>query len=393
MILCLVCYFLLQSGGRKRSCSVKIRASVSFHFWSSGSEWKIFANDPEERHTDILSFCYLVYPRRAPHDSEDRSHLLSIPHSLVTRTHKAAVAEKMQCQREKIFILILFAALSHRVTQAKVMDMVPNAVDDQYTHCRVQMLKKVVEGGLLEEELKGSIEYSSAWGAKQCTKLIPGGVKQHTAALVAYGHGGNVFRKIFNNAVETQGGNVNVYNREFRFKSLHFLLMDAMRLLKTEKCQTVFRGTNQEYEAEVGSEVRFGRFTSTRAKRSNSEEDVSDNGILFNITSCTVVNMDEYSCFSESIDQLISPAEVFRVAEVKNVRNTDHKHREIVLTSSRTHSIDSIRDCYLFPRSPTSTSPPSITPKGSSTQWLGSSLSVLVVVSLSISLITRTDRL
>lgn len=299
----------------------------------------------------------------------------------------------MQGQREKIFILILFAALSHRVTQAKVMDMVPNAVDDQYTRCRVQMLKKVVEGGLLEEELKGSIEYSSAWRAKQCPKLIPGGIKQHTAALVAYGHGGHVFRKIFNNAVETQGGNVNVYNREFRFKSLHFLLMDAMRLLKTEKCQTVFRGSNQEYEAQVGSEVRFGRFTSTRAKRSNSEEDVSDNGILFNITSCTVVNIDEYTCFSESIDQLISPAEIFRVVEVKNVNNEDHKDREIVLTSSRTHSIDSIRDCYLFPRSPTSTSPPSIIPKGSSTQWLGSSLSVLVVVSLSISLITRTDHL
>uniref|UniRef100_A0A674ENF0 NAD(P)(+)--arginine ADP-ribosyltransferase n=1 Tax=Salmo trutta TaxID=8032 RepID=A0A674ENF0_SALTR len=270
-----------------------------------------------------------------------------------------------------------------------LMDMVPNAVDDQYTHCRVQMLKKVVDGGLLEEELKGSIEYSSAWREKQCPKLIPGGVKEHTAALVAYGHGGEKFRKIFNNAVETQGGNVTVYNREFRFKSLHFLLMDAMRLLKTEKCQTVFRGSNQEYEAQVGSEVRFGRFTSTRAKRSESEEETSNNRILFNITSCTVVNMDEYSCFPESIDQLISPAEVFRVAEVKNVRNEDHEYREIVLTSSRTHSIDSIRDCYLFP----STSRPSITPKGSSTQWLGSSLSVLVVVSLSISLITRTDHI
>ncbi|XP_045572628.1 uncharacterized protein isoform X3 [Salmo salar] len=37
-------------------------------------------------------------------------------------------------------------------------------------------------------------------------------------------------------------------------------------------------------------------------------------------------------------------------------------------------------------RSPTSTSPPSIIPKGSSTQWLGCSLSVLVVVSLYLSL-------
>uniref|UniRef100_A0A4W5LQL9 NAD(P)(+)--arginine ADP-ribosyltransferase n=2 Tax=Hucho hucho TaxID=62062 RepID=A0A4W5LQL9_9TELE len=298
----------------------------------------------------------------------------------------------MQGQREKIFILILVAALSHGVTQAKVMDMVPNAVDDQYTHCREQMLKKVVEGDLLEKELKGSQVYSSAWGAKQCKTLIPGGVKQHTDALGAYEHGGEKFRKMFNDAVETKGGNVNVYIGDFRFKFLHFLLMDAMRLLKTENCQTVFRGSSKRYEAQVGSEVRFGRFTSTKAERSDSEEAATDNGILFNITSCTVVNVDEYTCSSESIDQLISPAEVFRVAEVKNVSNEDHAYREIVLTSSRTHSIDSIRDCYLFPRS-TSTSPPSITPKGSSTQWLGSSLSVLVVVSLSNSLITRTDHL
>uniref|UniRef100_A0A8C7PJ64 NAD(P)(+)--arginine ADP-ribosyltransferase n=1 Tax=Oncorhynchus mykiss TaxID=8022 RepID=A0A8C7PJ64_ONCMY len=270
------------------------------------------------------------------------------------------------------------------------MDMVPNAVDDQYTHCREQMLKKVVEGGLLEEELKGSLEYRDVWGAKQCTKLIPGGVKQHTDALVSYGHGGNEFRNMFNQAVETQGGNVTVYNGNFQFKSLHFLLMDAMRLLKTENCQTVFRGSSKEYEAQVGSEVRFGRFTTTKAKRSDAEESASDNGILFNIISCTVVNIDEYTCFSDSIDQLISPAEVFRVAEVKNVRNKDHEYREIVLTSSRTHSIDI---CLCLTRSPTSTSPPSITPKGSSTQWLGSSLSVLVVVSLSISLITRTDDL
>ncbi|CAB1328164.1 unnamed protein product, partial [Coregonus sp. 'balchen'] len=329
------------------------------------SEWKICANAPEERHTDILSFCDLSYPRRAPHYSED----------------EGAIAGKMQGQREKIFILILVAALSHMVTPLpKQMDMAPNAVDEQYTHCREQMLEKVLEGGLLKEELNSSPEYSAAWGVKQCTKLIPGGVKEHTTALVAYGHGGNAFRKNFNNAVENQGGNVNVYNGNFQFKSLHFLLMDAMRLLKPNKCQTVFRGSIKMYEAQVGSEVRFGRFTSTKAKRSDSEEVATDNGSLFNINSCTVVNVENYTCFSESIDQLISPAEVFRVAEVKSVSNEDHEYREIVLTSSRTHSIDSVRDCYLFPRSPTSMSPPSIIPTGSSTQWLGSSLSVLVAV-------------
>uniref|UniRef100_A0A674ENF5 NAD(P)(+)--arginine ADP-ribosyltransferase n=1 Tax=Salmo trutta TaxID=8032 RepID=A0A674ENF5_SALTR len=144
------------------------------------------------------------------------------------------------------------------------------------------------------------------------------------------------------------GGNVNVYNGDFRLKSLHFLMMVAMRLLRTEKCQTVFRGSSKKYEAQAVSEVRFGRFTSTRAKRSNSQESATNNGTLFNITSCTVVNVDAHTCDSESIEQLFSSAEVFSMAEVyEGVNNEDEEYSENVLTNSRIHGN---HDCYLFSR-------------------------------------------
>ena len=38
------------------------------------------------------------------------------------------------------------------------------------------------EGCLLKAELNAIMEYHAAWEAKQCTMLIPGSVKEHTAA-------------------------------------------------------------------------------------------------------------------------------------------------------------------------------------------------------------------
>ncbi|CAB1328163.1 unnamed protein product, partial [Coregonus sp. 'balchen'] len=171
-------------------------------------------------------------------------------------------------------------------------------------------------------------------GGKALYKVNPRkcqGIYGCIGGLRAWGKG---FPKDFNNVVETQGGNVNVCNGDFRFKSLHFLLMDAMRLLKANNCQTVFCGSSKKYKAQVGSEVQFGRFTSTKANRADSEDAALDDGTLFNITSCTVVNVDAHTW-------------VFRVAEVYEVVNNDdeEKYREIVLTTSRTHSN---HDCYLF---------------------------------------------
>uniref|UniRef100_A0A3P9AL59 NAD(P)(+)--arginine ADP-ribosyltransferase n=1 Tax=Esox lucius TaxID=8010 RepID=A0A3P9AL59_ESOLU len=267
-------------------------------------------------------------------------------------------------------------------SQEKKMDMAPNAVDDQYIECRDEMLKKVQ--GVLEKEQKDSPEDYNTWAESQkCTQTIPGGVKEHTAALVFYGNKGHRFEKKFNNAVATLGANFSVYE-SFQFKSLHFLLMDAMRLLKTGKCKTVFHGSEQKYTAQVGSEVRFGTFTSASDQMTaEKEKAISESGTLFNITSCTAVNIEKYACIPEWIEMLVSPAEVFKVVEVKVSGRVNEKHTEIVLTSSRNVSN---HDCFLFP-----SYPPTTAPTGASTQQFSSSIYRLVTVSLVISLFTRTS--
>ncbi|XP_028460720.1 ecto-ADP-ribosyltransferase 5 isoform X2 [Perca flavescens] len=159
--------------------------------------------------------------------------------------------------RKLLLAAIIFTALNYKVTSAKTLDMAPDAVDDLYDGCRKEAMKKFINLGLLRKELNSSEGFRKAWSANtQCTKLIPGGTKEHTAALLAYAKDTD-FAKTFDNAVETMGGNVSTYENHFHFKSLHFLLMDSMLLLNPKKdCKTVYV-LQDEYKTQKGSKTIF----------------------------------------------------------------------------------------------------------------------------------------
>lgn len=206
-------------------------------------------------------------------------------------------------------------------------------------------------GGLLRKELDASSSFSQTWRRGDepvCEKQIPGGNKHHTTALQAYGNADNNFRKLFNDLVYSKGSNTTTYVDGFPFKSLHFLLMDAFRLANGRmSCTTLFYGTKNQYAAKPDAEVRFGKFIRAEEKHSDVTERVIDGGTVFNITSCSIVKMDDYTCRSEDTNYLISPNEAFRVKGVRNVDNDDETYTEITLTHTR---IISNHDCYLFPR-------------------------------------------
>ncbi|XP_034044693.1 T-cell ecto-ADP-ribosyltransferase 1 [Thalassophryne amazonica] len=250
-------------------------------------------------------------------------------------------------KRKVVLAGIIFTALYLNVT-AKVLDMATDAVDDLYRGCRDKALEKVVRSGLLQEELNKSETFRNAWSTNaQCTKLIPGGVKEHTAALWAYVNGNREFRKLFNNEVETTAVNVSTYHTNFHFKSLHFLLTDSINLLQTDECSTVYRAVDYKYTMQKGSTVRFGRFTIGRLNYEEllEEEDIGGvGGVLFNITTCFSVKLDV--CKPKDDHVLISPSEVFRVDDIKNINN---EYDEIVLMHS---TLLSNRNCYIFSRSP-----------------------------------------
>lgn len=220
----------------------------------------------------------------------------------------------------------------------KLLDMAPDAVDYMYDGCRKEAMETFIHSGLLKQELNASEGFQKAWSAKTtCSKLIPGGTKEHTDALLAYADGDTDFTKTFDKAVETMGGNVSTYENDFHFKSLHFLLMDSMSLPNPkEKCKTVHVVTD-EYTAKKGSKVRFGKFTKVQSSYSAAQSMTDlDAQVIFNITSCFFVNLGDNICSEEKDMVLLSPAEVFTVEAVNAAtdKRNDGEYTEIVLKHS-----------------------------------------------------------
>ncbi|XP_054460708.1 ecto-ADP-ribosyltransferase 5 [Anoplopoma fimbria] len=254
------------------------------------------------------------------------------------------------------------------VGSAKLMDMAPDAVDYTYNGCRKEAMEKFINLGLLRQELNNNEEFQKAWdhASTDCLKLIPGGTKEHTAALLAYADGTETFTKMFDNAVETMGGNVSIYDNDFHFKSLHFLLMDSMLLRSTRQCKTLHIVQETKWEAKKGSKVKFGKFTKVYSSYSEVKEMEDLAGLfVFNITSCFFVNLGNI-CRQEG-KALLSPAEVFTVEAVVSIADeiNESDHTEIVLKHSE---LDTSDNCYSLSGSPADVS----------AQWL-----VLMLVPLS----------
>ncbi|XP_031727388.1 ecto-ADP-ribosyltransferase 4 [Anarrhichthys ocellatus] len=268
------------------------------------------------------------------------------------------------CDRGKLLLAAIVFYYKVTAGSAK-LDMAPNAVDYMYNGCREEAMENFIHSGLLRQELNNSKEFQKAWDADtRCLKLIPGGTKEHTAALLAYAdwdEDGNTF----DNAVETLGGNENIYEKQFHFKALHFLLMDSMLLLSTKKCTTLYAVQEKEYTAQKGSKVRFGRFAKVHSSVSKLMVDLHRQ-VLFNITSCFFANLGDNICSQDQSMTLISPAEVFTVEAVNEKTEDDSEFTEIVLKHSE---LDSSHNCYSLSGSPADVS----------TKWL-----VLMLVALSL---------
>lgn len=245
----------------------------------------------------------------------------------------------MRVEREGVcvFLLMVLAVLHHIVkAEVRIMDMAPDAVDDDFSECEQKMLQAVTDN-LLQKELSADKDFGDLWRKHSggCMKSIPGGTSHHITALQAYGNSKDKFRKKFNDLVYSKGNNSTTYREDFPFKSLHFLLTDSLRLLNPANiCTTVYSATSNEYTTDTGAEVRFGKFLKAEVSLSAALETVEmeDEGTLFIITSCSVVKVEDFTCKSEELQCLISPAELFQVQKVREVLNDDVKFKEITLT-------------------------------------------------------------
>ncbi|XP_073718920.1 T-cell ecto-ADP-ribosyltransferase 1 [Misgurnus anguillicaudatus] len=252
-------------------------------------------------------------------------------------------------QFSALHFVLFYSTVACVADEVIKLDMFPEVVD--YKTCRDEMLQRVIKpGGLLQRELNTNKDFKLMWKANAtCGTKIPGGTQEHMAALKSYADANRRFHKSFNTQLYNKGTNITMYQDQFSFKSLHFLLTDGMQLLSNETmtCRNVYSGTEKKYNIAVGDKIRFGRFYPAHLSFSDAHESAVDtDGTIFNITSCTVVSLDESGCGSEEIDLLISPNEAFQVEDIRKVGPKDEEITMVILKPSAFHSSF---DCsYLF---------------------------------------------
>ncbi len=139
------------------------------------------------------------------------------------------------------------------------LDMAPNSVDDQYEGCKEEMAD-FVKTKYLKTEINNSVEFNNTWhDGENKAKNPEDHLKQiHSVAIYVYTNNNSDVYRHFNNALRSERQKYK--DETFTWYSLHFLLTDAVQILKKtqNKCYSTYRGTTVEFDKDVlNQEVRF----------------------------------------------------------------------------------------------------------------------------------------
>ncbi|XP_067438279.1 NAD(P)(+)--arginine ADP-ribosyltransferase 2-like [Thunnus thynnus] len=193
------------------------------------------------------------------------------------------------------------------------LSMSVDSVDDMYYGCSQKMLIKVKRHYLprrTREGLHSTHTKLCALKAMRNMDVYDPLSWNHFRALCSYTAGAY---DDFNRAVRK--GKTS-YKTSFEFHALHFLLSDAIRLLKLNQrnCYTAYRRSKLLFIGEPGQTIRFGSFAS-----SSLNKDLRQFGskTCFEIKTCFGAYLKFYSEFDSDEDEvLIPPHEMFTIVSV-----------------------------------------------------------------------------
>lgn len=211
--------------------------------------------------------------------------------------------------------------------------MAPTSFDDQYTGCAAAMTaalpdlnrtefqaNKVYADGwvLASSQWKERQAWGQEWGLSptQLPPPPPGFRDEHGVALLAY-TANSPLHKEFNAAVREAGRTRAHYLHHFSFKTLHFLLTEALQLLskaqRSPQCHQVFRGVHglRFRPAGPGATVRLGGFASASLQNVAAQQFGEET--FFGIWTCLGAPIRGYSFFPGEEEVLIPPFETFQV--------------------------------------------------------------------------------
>ncbi|XP_037985851.1 erythroblast NAD(P)(+)--arginine ADP-ribosyltransferase-like isoform X2 [Motacilla alba alba] len=200
------------------------------------------------------------------------------------------------------------------------LDMAEDSFDDQYEGCVPAMNAKLAD--LYNSEFQMNPVFAWGWltaGAEWHRRGSPvSPLTSHWQAVALLAYTSEDVYKEFNAAMRTAGRSRQEYRNNFHFKTLHFLLTDAVMTLRhaqNGQCHHVFRGVHDiRFKAWQGQRVRFGQFTSTSQSREVALKFGTDT--IFEVHTCHGVDIRQFSMFPGEEEVLIPPYEMFEVTKV-----------------------------------------------------------------------------
>ncbi|XP_029622412.1 NAD(P)(+)--arginine ADP-ribosyltransferase 1-like isoform X1 [Salmo trutta] len=237
------------------------------------------------------------------------------------------------------------------------LDMVPNSVDDMYQRCTERMFKKV-QGEYLPNENSNVRIFKEAWmKAERCANNVEKRFKEdnsqynskelthdHIKAICAYTAELSEIYPVFNQAVRTKRTQ---YTTSFHFHSLHFLLTEALRLLKLNQktCHTTYRRTNMEFVSKVNKVIRFGLFASSSFIKNLTHFGEES---CFEIKTCFGADLKSYPEMGNyEKEVLIPPYEVFKVTAVLKKENDRNLWCNVVYKLKSINTLSNL-NCKIF---------------------------------------------
>ncbi|XP_014818030.1 PREDICTED: erythroblast NAD(P)(+)--arginine ADP-ribosyltransferase-like [Calidris pugnax] len=222
------------------------------------------------------------------------------------------------------------------------LDMANTSFDDQYRDCSHKMEEKLRE--LQRTEFTKNSVYAKNWtlAAAEWRKREghvpkpPAALRtDHAVALMAYTMNQGLYED-FNAAMREAGRSYREYLNKFHFKTLHFLLTQAVKILwevQIPQCYQVYRGVRGiRFTAQHRDLVRFGQFTSTSFLKSVAEDFTE--ATFFSVSTCYGVPIRHFSMYPIEEEVLIPPFEIFEVTSITKHGRSNHIQLESMGTCS-----------------------------------------------------------
>ncbi|XP_066196842.1 erythroblast NAD(P)(+)--arginine ADP-ribosyltransferase-like [Sylvia atricapilla] len=217
-------------------------------------------------------------------------------------------------------LALLAMAVATTANVVEPLDMAQDSFDDQYRGCRPAMTAALP--ALNHSEFQKNPDFAQVW-AKAAAELQKRGSPVSTlspdqaTAIMAFM---TEISDMFNGMVHESGRSPQEYRDNFHYKTLHFLLTDALATLRDTQegqCLDVFvQDCGVLYKAQRGDTVRFGQFFITSLTKPPQGEGGCPEETEFQVHTCQGTGVQSFSEHPEFQWVVIPPFETFQVTEI-----------------------------------------------------------------------------